>query len=70
MARQHIASAIEALVSIIRDCDSAAARVSAANALLDRAVGKTPRAPDKAGARNQEDETTLHVVVKGTDADL
>lgn len=70
MAQLHVPSAIEALVSIIRDGDSASARVSAANALLDRAIGRSVRAADKRGAASPAEDKTIHVTVKGTDADL
>jgi hypothetical protein len=44
LARAHTAEAIETLVSIMTDPKSApAARVSAANALLDRGYGKPPQ---------------------------
>ena len=41
LARQHTADAIETLATIMRDSESApAARVAAANAILDRGYGK------------------------------
>jgi hypothetical protein len=44
LARAHTAEAIETLVSIMTNLKSApAARVSAANALLDRGYGKPPQ---------------------------
>jgi Family of unknown function (DUF5681) len=44
LAREHTAEAIQTLVSIMSDPKSApAARVSAANALLDRGYGKPPQ---------------------------
>jgi hypothetical protein len=44
LAREHTDSAVETLASIMRDGDaSAAARVSAASALLDRGYGKPPQ---------------------------
>jgi Family of unknown function (DUF5681) len=44
LAREHTAEAIQTLVSIMTDPKSApAARVSAANALLDRGYGKPPQ---------------------------
>jgi Family of unknown function (DUF5681) len=44
LAREHTAEAIETLVSIMTDPKSApAARVSAANALLDRGYGRPPQ---------------------------
>ena len=44
LARSHTRSAINVLASIMRSKDAtAAARVSAANALLDRGWGKAPQ---------------------------
>ena len=44
LAREHTSEAIETLVSIMTNTKSApAARVSAANALLDRGYGKPPQ---------------------------
>jgi hypothetical protein len=44
LAREHTGEAIETLVSIMTNPKSApAARVSAANALLDRGYGKPPQ---------------------------
>jgi hypothetical protein len=44
LAREHTAEAIQTLVSIMNNPKSApAARVSAANALLDRGYGKPPQ---------------------------
>src|SRR6476620_4079056 len=44
LAREHTAQAIQTLVSIMTNPKSApAARVSAANALLDRSYGKPPQ---------------------------
>jgi Family of unknown function (DUF5681) len=44
LAREHTAEAIKTLVSIMNDSKSPpAARVSAANALLDRGYGKPPQ---------------------------
>lgn len=40
LARRHTADAIAALVAIMREGESDAARVSAANALLDRGYGR------------------------------
>jgi hypothetical protein len=39
-AREHADAALEALVKICKDGESESARVSAANALLDRGYGK------------------------------
>ena len=44
LAREHTAEAVQTLVSIMNDPQCApAARVSAANALLDRGYGKPPQ---------------------------
>lgn len=40
LAREYTGEALEALVAVVRDGESEAARVSAANALLDRGYGK------------------------------
>lgn len=40
IAREYTAEAVEALVGVIRDGDSDAAKVSAARELLDRGYGK------------------------------
>src|SRR5438105_6230412 len=47
LARSHTRTAINVLVGIMRSKDAtAAARVSAANAILDRGWGKAAQAPD------------------------
>lgn len=40
LAREYTAEALEALVAVLKSSDSDAARVSAANAILDRGYGK------------------------------
>jgi len=40
LAREYTAEALEALVNVVRTTDSDTARVSAANAILDRGYGK------------------------------
>lgn len=40
LAREYTEEALEALVGILRDGESEAARVSAANSILDRGYGK------------------------------
>jgi hypothetical protein len=53
LAREHTGKAIETLVSIMTNTKGApAARVSAANALLDRGYGKPPRTSLARVARN------------------
>lgn len=49
LAQDYTAEAIEALATIMRDGDSAAARVAAIKELLDRAHGKPKQAVDVAG---------------------
>lgn len=44
LARKHTSIALETLVQIATSGESDAARVSAANALLDRGYGKAPQA--------------------------
>lgn len=52
LARQYTASAVSALVEVM-DGDSAAAKVAAANALLDRGWGKPEQAIVGAGANGE-----------------
>lgn len=49
MARAHTSTALMTLVKIARDGESEAARVSAANAILDRGFGKPPQALEHTG---------------------
>jgi hypothetical protein len=49
LAREHADTALTALVNIARDGESEAARVSAANAILDRAYGKPVQAMEHTG---------------------
>lgn len=46
MARDHAEAALRTLADIASNGESEAARVSAANAILDRAYGKPPQAID------------------------
>jgi hypothetical protein len=46
MAKDHAEVALNVLVSIAQSGESEGARVSAANAILDRAYGKPPQALD------------------------
>lgn len=48
-AKEHAETALATLVEIARHGDTAAARVSAANALLDRGYGKAPQAVEHSG---------------------
>ncbi len=49
IAREHTESAISTLVQIAVSGESEAARVSAANALLDRGYGKAPQSIEHTG---------------------
>lgn len=49
LARQHTESALNALVYIATQGESETARVSAANALLDRGYGKAPQQLEHTG---------------------
>lgn len=49
LARKHSATALKALSDIAAKGESEAARVSAANALLDRGFGKPPQAIEHTG---------------------
>jgi hypothetical protein len=50
LARSHTRTALNVLVGIMRSKDATpAARVSAANAILDRGWGKTPQAIENGG---------------------
>lgn len=44
LAQQHTPAALKTLVTILKDSESDAARVSAAKELLDRGYGKSPQA--------------------------
>lgn len=46
MAKEHAEAAIAVLVEVATSGESEAARVSAANAILDRAYGKPPQSMD------------------------
>jgi aminopeptidase N len=64
LARQHTTAAVETLVSIMTNPKSApAARVSAANALLDRGHGKPPQF-------HTSDATNFRKAVDMTDDEL
>jgi hypothetical protein len=52
LARKHTALAIKTLVSIMQHSDKDAARVAAAQALLDRAWGKATQCLDVGGERS------------------
>lgn len=50
LARSHAPEALQVLVSVARASESDAARVSAANAILDRGYGKPRQAMEHTGA--------------------
>jgi len=65
LARSHTRTAINVLVGIMRCKDAtAAARVSAANAILDRGWGKAPQAIQNADDGSQKPVQTIerHIV--------
>lgn len=49
MARAHTAAALKTLAAIAKSGESEAARVSAANALLDRGYGRPPQSLELSG---------------------
>ncbi|OCJ12480.1 hypothetical protein A6U86_05515 [Rhizobium sp. AC27/96] len=59
LAREHTSVALTALVDIAKGGESESARVSAANALLDRAYGKPTQAHEHKGAIGTYDLTKL-----------
>ena len=65
MAREHAGAAIETLVKICKMSDSDAARVSAANALLDRGYGKPLQQVEHGGigdvARMNDQQLDAHL---------
>lgn len=66
MAREYTRDALMALVVIAQSGESEAARVSAANALLDRGYGKAPQAIEHTGKNGgpiqTEDVTTADLI--------
>ncbi|KAB8122613.1 hypothetical protein D3W54_14730 [Komagataeibacter medellinensis] len=61
LARQHTTTAIDALAGIAKSGESEAARVSAANSLLDRAWGK-PK--DTVSLENGGDGQPFQIVIR------
>jgi hypothetical protein len=59
LARKHTATALKALVSIATKSESDSARVSAANALLDRAYGKPRQSVEHSGTVGTYDLTKV-----------
>lgn len=49
MAKEHAAMALQTLANIAQSGEGEAARVSAANAILDRAYGKPPQSLEHSG---------------------
>lgn len=66
LAQSHAALALHALVQIAQSGESEAARVSAANAILDRGYGKPPQALEHAG----KDGGPVVIQINGKDAEL
>lgn len=66
LARSHAETAIAVLVQVARASESDAARVSAANAVLDRGYGKPPQAVEHAG----KDGEPIKLDVAVSDRDL
>lgn len=63
MAKDHAAEALEVLVAIAKRGESESARVSAANAILDRAYGKPPQAMDHTSSDGSMKPPTLIQIV-------
>ncbi|SRR5260221_3030359 len=69
LAQEHTAEAIRVLAGIMSDDDEpAAARVSAANALLDRAHGKVPQGIGLGGADGAQ-AVARRVIIELADVD-
>ena len=66
MAKEHAEKALGVLVQIAQGGESEAARVSAANAILDRAYGKPMQAHEVGGAGGG----AIQVVIESRDAGL
>ena len=49
MAKEHAQAALETLVDVAKNGDTASSRVSAANAILDRAYGRPPQSVEHTG---------------------
>lgn len=64
MAQEHAPQALKTLVDIARNGKQEAARVAAANALLDRAYGKPPQALEHTG----KDGGPVQVIISRDDA--
>lgn len=64
MAKDHAEAALQTLLEIAQGGESEAARVSAANAILDRADGKPPQSMHNTG------DLAPVVIIQKEDADL
>ena len=64
LAKQHSDTALKALTSIAENGVSEAARVSAANSLLDRAYGKPVQAMEHSGPGEGPIETVVEMTPK------
>ena len=67
LAREHTRTALDALVAIATASDSDAARVSAANALLDRAYGRPKQAVQHGGDPDNPLPAAILVQFVGTE---
>lgn len=61
LARQHAVEAIETLVSVAKGGESEAAKVSAANAILDRGYGRPSQAIQHSGTIQVVNITSQHL---------
>lgn len=70
MAKEHSSTALQTLVAIAQRGVSEAARVTAANAILDRAYGRPQQAVDVTSAGEKvEMPTKIELVAPGTHGD-
>jgi hypothetical protein len=66
LGRSHAEAAFKILADIAKDGESESARLSAANAILDRVFGRPKQAQDLGGA----EEPPVKVVIEGADKKL
>jgi hypothetical protein len=59
LAKEHASDALQVLITIAKKGESEAARVSAANSILDRGYGKAPQAMKHSGSIGTYDLTKL-----------
>ena len=69
LAREHGEAALAALVQIATAGESEAARVSAANAILDRAYGKPTQTIAGPGPNGEHLVTTIRIVAEDGNGD-